>query len=167
MVAKDAGLALSSRVYPVNPTLCCPQFAGQAAQNVTSMATHSTARQQTLVGMMFAETDDELAYLVFVSSDYPERAAKQLAAEHARAVKSMTLHGASTRPHAHTQPILCGCPAPSVLTLVLHRHIRQRAWRGAESRCGEGACSSLRKTCTSASWSVATGCAERAAEIVG
>ena len=49
---------------------------------------------QTRMGMIFAETDDDLAYLVFVAPDYPERVAKQLVDKHARAVESMAGDGA-------------------------------------------------------------------------
>lgn len=71
---------------------------------MTSMAKASTTSDQTRMGMMFAETDDELAYLVFVAPDYPERVAKQLVDKHARAVESMASDGARTRATCHTLP---------------------------------------------------------------
>ena len=86
------------------PALCCAQFAQEAASKVTSMAKASTTSDQTRMGMMFAETDDELAYLVFVAPDYPERVAKQLVDKHARAVESMASDGARTRATCHTLP---------------------------------------------------------------
>ena len=78
-------------------TPCCAQFAQEASAKVGSMAKNATASDQTRMGMLFAETDDELAYLVFVAPDYPERVAKQLVDKHARAVESMASDGARTR----------------------------------------------------------------------
>ena len=66
------------------------KFAEEASAKVTEMATEQElVTEQTRVGMIFAETDDDLAYLVFVSPDYHEEAAKQLADKHASAVNSM------------------------------------------------------------------------------
>jgi vesicle-associated membrane protein 7 len=39
--------------------------------------------------MIFAETSDALAYVLFTAPSYPERVAKQLVDKHARAVESM------------------------------------------------------------------------------
>ena len=86
------------------PALCCAQFAQEAASKVQSMAKQSTASDQTRMGMLFAETDDELAYLVFVAPDYPERVAKQLVDKHARAVETMAADGARARATCHTHP---------------------------------------------------------------
>ena len=65
-------------------------FAQEASAKVTAMAKkQKLVTEQTRMGMIFAETDDELAYLIFVAPDYPERVAKQLVDKHARAVESM------------------------------------------------------------------------------
>jgi len=99
-------------------TPCCAQFAQEASAKVGSMAKNATASDQTRMGMLFAETDDELAYLVFVAPDYPERVAKQLVDKHARAVESMASDGARawpTLPNHPTRPApprAC-CHAPS------------------------------------------------------
>lgn len=100
-------------------TIRCAQFAQEAAGKVTAMGKQSTASEQTRMGMVFAETDDELAYLVFVAPDYPERVAKQLVDKHARAVESMASDGARTWPHlprpahpAHFVAPRAGCPTP-------------------------------------------------------
>ena len=72
-----------------------PQFAQEAGTKVTGMAKQQQlVTEQTRMGMLFAETDDEMAYLVFVAPDYPERVAKQLVDKHARAVESMASDGA-------------------------------------------------------------------------
>ena len=133
---------------------------------MTSMAKASTTSDQTRMGMMFAETDDELAYLVFVAPDYPERVAKQLVDKHARAVESMASDGARTRATCHTLPARAtpsrprpekaallhahrlphATPRPSsrlILTLAFHRHIRQRARRKPERAREEGVCSGV------------------------
>ena len=62
-------------------------------------------KQQALVmdltdqrGMAFAETDDELAYLVFVAPGYPEQVAKDVVDRHARAIESMAGDGARRLP---------------------------------------------------------------------
>ena len=71
-----------------------PQFAQEASAKVTAMAKQQQlVTEQTRMGMVFAETDDELAYLIFVAPDYPERVAKQLVDKHARAVESMASDG--------------------------------------------------------------------------
>ena len=65
-------------------------FAEVAAEKVTDMAKQQElVKAQTGMGVIFGETDDQLAYLIFVAPEYPEPAAKQLAEKHARAVKSM------------------------------------------------------------------------------
>ena len=43
--------------------------------------------------MVFAETDDFLAYIVIVAPAYPERVAKQLVDKHARGVESLASDG--------------------------------------------------------------------------
>ena len=70
------------------------KFAEEATAKVTGMAKQQQlVTEQTRMGMIFAETDDELAYLIFVAPDYPERVAKQLVDKHARAVESMASDG--------------------------------------------------------------------------
>ena len=56
-------------------------------------AQQSLIVNQTRMGMVYAETDDNLAYIVFVSPSYPERVAKQIVDKHARAVESMASDG--------------------------------------------------------------------------
>ena len=69
-------------------------FAQEAMAKVTAMAKQQQlVTEQTRMGMIFAETDDELAYLIFVAPDYPERVAEQLVDKHARAVESMASDG--------------------------------------------------------------------------
>lgn len=69
-------------------------FAQEASAKVTAMAKQQQiVTELTRIGMIFAETDDELAYLIFVAPDYPERVAKQLVDKHARAVESMASDG--------------------------------------------------------------------------
>lgn len=48
---------------------------------------------QSRSGMVFAETDDFLAYIVVVAPTYPERVAKQLVDKHARGVESLASDG--------------------------------------------------------------------------
>ena len=62
-------------------------------------------KQQALVmdltdqrGTAFAETDDDLAYLVFVAPGYPEQVAKDVVDRHARAIESMAGDGARRLP---------------------------------------------------------------------
>ena len=85
---------------------------------------------QTRMGMIFAETDDDLAYLVFVAPDYPERVAKQLVDKHARAVESMAGDGARLAPRPSSPRGRDCCrvrraepPHPSAVGLAPHRHV--------------------------------------------
>ncbi len=112
-------------------TPCCAQFAQEASAKVGSMAKNATASDQTRMGMLFAETDDELAYLVFVAPDYPERVAKQLVDKHARAVESMASDGARawpTLPNHPTRPAppraCCHAPSDAALCPPALRQVR-------------------------------------------
>lgn len=89
--AGEGGGALRNKL---TLSLGCAQFAQEAATKVTGMAKNSQHSDQTRMGMVFAETNDDVACLVFVAPDYPERVAKQLVDKHARAVESMTKDGA-------------------------------------------------------------------------
>jgi len=68
------------------------------ADGVQAVLKNMSAQQtlivnQTRMGMVYAETDENLAYIVFVSPSYPERVAKQIVDKHARAVESMASDG--------------------------------------------------------------------------
>ena len=69
------------------------EFSQEAQAKVTAMTKQQSVTEQTQMGMIFAKTDDELAYLIFVAPDYPERVAKQLVDKHALAVKLMASDG--------------------------------------------------------------------------
>ena len=100
VVARDsAGCTLTrARLRPAEKT-DRRNFAQEATVKVQGMAKQQQlVTDQTRMGMIFAETDDDLAYLVFVAPDYPERVAKQLVDKHARAVESMAGDGARLAP---------------------------------------------------------------------
>jgi hypothetical protein len=107
-------------------------FAQEATVKVQGMAKQQQlVTDQTRMGMIFAETDDDLAYLVFVAPDYPERVAKQLVDKHARAVESMAGDGArrlAPRPSSPRGRDCCRVrraepPHPSAVGLAPHRHV--------------------------------------------
>ena len=106
-------------------------FVQEASVKVRGMAKQHLITDQTRAGTIFAETDDELAYLVFVAPDYPERVAKQLVDKHARAVESMAGDGArrlAPRPSSPRGKDCCRVrraepPHPSAVGLAPHRHV--------------------------------------------
>lgn len=69
-------------------------FQGEAMQKATGFGKQQQLiTEQARTGMIFAETDDEMAYMVFVAPDYPERVAKTIVDRHARGVESMRSDG--------------------------------------------------------------------------
>ena len=91
---------------------------------------------QTRMGMIFAETDDDLAYLVFIAPDYPERVAKQLVDKHARAVESMAGDGARRLAPRPSSPRGKDCCRVRRLTRPL--------WGWTVTHCIQPACHRLR-----------------------
>ena len=81
-----------ARLRPANKT-DRRNFAQEASVKARGMAKQHLITDQTRAGTIFAETDDELAYLVFVAPDYPQRFADELVDKHARMVESMAGDG--------------------------------------------------------------------------
>eukprot|EP01051_Picozoa_sp_SAG22_P011404 SAG22_NODE_1093_length_5587_cov_2.485334_2_plen_231_part_00 len=69
-------------------------FAGEAGQKATGFGKQQQLiTEQARTGMIFAETDDDMAYICFVAPDYPERVAKTIVDRHARGVEAMQNDG--------------------------------------------------------------------------
>eukprot|EP01051_Picozoa_sp_SAG22_P008692 SAG22_NODE_680_length_7934_cov_5.365539_6_plen_327_part_00 len=69
-------------------------FAGEAGQKATGFGKQQQLiTEQARTGMIFAETDDDRAYICFVAPDYPERVAKTIVDRHARGVEAMQEDG--------------------------------------------------------------------------
>ena len=73
--------------------LLSPEPRAYAAEALKNIGKPRKSAIKTNVGTMYAHYDDELAYLMFVSDDYPPDKAATLVKQHVNSVKSLKAHG--------------------------------------------------------------------------